>query len=133
MTIKKILSLLLLCCLVALGCNSGNTKTYVCTGTVTLDGQPVENANVAFINFNLSSPATARTDATGTFTFQSEPGDFDVTIVKLTGHATAENPYAPSTNLLPEKYANMKTSGFKAKVETNASKNVYEFKLEKQP
>ena len=131
MTLTRFLFLVLLCCLVSSGCNSGKIKTYLCTGTVTLDGQPVEGANVAFINLNLSAPAAARTDASGSFTFQSEPGEFDVTIVQLTGGATPENPYAASTNLLPEKYADLKMSGLKAKVETDASKNVYEFKLEK--
>ena len=127
----RLLSLLMLCCLVVSGCGTGKTKTYDCTGTVTLDGAPVDQASVAFINFNLPAPATARTDSSGKFTLKSEPGEFDVTIAKLTGNATAENPYAPSTHLLPEKYADMKSSGFKVKVETDSSKNVYEFKLEK--
>jgi len=118
------------CCLVSFGCDSKKIKTYDCTGTVTLDGEPVENANVAFINVKHSSPAATRTDATGRFTFKSEAGDFDVTIVKLTGGATPENPYVQSTNLLPQKYADMKTSGLKAKVEPGSSKNVYEFQLQ---
>ena len=131
MRIAGFFVLLMLCCLVLSGCNSGKIKTYVCTGTVTLDGQPVDKANVAFINVSHSSPGAGQTDAAGKFTLQSEVGDFDVTIVKFTGNATPENPYVPSTNLLPEKYAGMKTSGLKAKVETDASKNVFEFKLEK--
>ena len=121
----------MLCSLVLMGCNSGKIKTYTCTGTVTMDGQPVDNASVAFINLSHSAPASARTDAAGKFTLQSEPGDYDVSVVKFTGNATADDPYAPSTNSLPEKYANMKTSGLKVKVETNSSKNVFELKLEK--
>ena len=96
-----------------------------------MDGQPVDGANIAFINVKLPAPAATRTDSSGQFTFQSEPGDFDVTIVKLSGGATADNPYAPSQNQLPEKYAGAKTSGLKATVNTDSSKNVYEFKLEK--
>ena len=131
MKIPQIFFLLMLCGLVLMGCNSEKIKTYTCTGTITLDGDPVDQANIAFTNVKHSAPASARTDATGKFTLQSELGEFDVTIVKLTGNATAENPYAPSTNLLPEKYRSTKTSGFKAKVEANSSKNVFEFKLEK--
>ncbi|MCL2623639.1 MAG: carboxypeptidase-like regulatory domain-containing protein [Planctomycetaceae bacterium] len=131
MKIVRVFPLLLLCCIVSLGCGTGKTKTYDCTGTVTLDGDPVDQASVTFINFSLPAPVSARTDSSGKFTLKSEPGEFDVSVAKFTGNATADNPYVRSTNTLPEKYGDIKTSGFKVKVETDSSKNVYEFKLEK--
>lgn len=131
MKITHLLPVMVCIVLLALGCGSAKNKSYECSGTVTLDGQPVENANVSFINFQKSAPATARTDSAGKFTLTSESGNFSVTIVKLTGNATAEDPYAPSKNLLPQKYADMKTSGMKAVVGTDSAKNVFEFKMEK--
>ncbi|MGL4941756.1 MAG: carboxypeptidase-like regulatory domain-containing protein [Thermoguttaceae bacterium] len=120
---------LLLAC--AGGCGERGVALYDCTGTVTLDGKPVDGAMVCFVNTSMAAPSTGTTDAGGAFTFKSPVGDFSVSIVKLEGGASKENPYAPSKHLLPEKYAQAKTSGFQAVVATDKTKNTYSFDLKK--
>lgn len=116
----------------SIGCGSKNTvKVYDCNGTVTLDGQPLDGASIAFTNTTVSSPASAKTDTSGNFRFQSQPGEFNVTVVKLEGGATKENPYAPSKNLLPSTYANAANSGLKVTVTSDKAKNVFSFDLKK--
>lgn len=85
------------------GCGSGRPKTVPVTGVVTLDGKPVEGANVTFYpdtgqsagtaqpkkTDQVTRPATGTTDKEGKFTLKTfEPGDgalpgkYKVTIIK---------------------------------------------------
>ena len=121
--------LLLISTLIFVGCGPKGPKLYECSGTVKMDGQPVEGANVSFINLDMPAPNTAVTDASGTFKLQSYDGSFDVTITKLEGNASKEDPYAPTTNLLPEKYSNLTTSGLKATVTKDPTQNVFSFEI----
>lgn len=73
------------------GCGSGRPKTVPVTGVVTLDGKPIEGANVTFYPDTgeagsqggqqkktdaASRPATGTTDKDGKFTLKTfEPGD----------------------------------------------------------
>ncbi|MDO4587520.1 MAG: carboxypeptidase-like regulatory domain-containing protein [Planctomycetia bacterium] len=127
---KVFIVLLAIITLTLIGCNSKAPKLYDCSGTVTMNGQPLEGANVAFVNLDLPAPNTAITDASGVFKMQSYEGSFDVTIVKLEGKASKEDPYAPTTNLLPEKYSNLKTSGLKATVTKNPEENKFQFDIQ---
>lgn len=132
------------------GCQrgTGRPKTYSVTGTVTLNGQPVEGATVMFVPKNPgegAQPATAETDAQGRYqlgTFAKGdgalPGEYLVRVVKFpkaqtsTGGATSEDEYRPPEetaappppapkNELPAKYADEKTSGLSFKVEPKSN------------
>lgn len=113
------------------GCGSKGPKSYECSGTVTLDGQPVEGASIAFLNPKSTSSGSAMTDASGKFVFESEAGDYGVTIVKLKPKAATDDIYAESENLLPKKYAGTTDSGLTASVTKDKTKNVFSFDLKK--
>ncbi|MBA3312549.1 MAG: carboxypeptidase regulatory-like domain-containing protein [Planctomycetaceae bacterium] len=114
-------------------------ETYPVTGIVTLDGKPVEGANVALVSGDPAvRSAGGMTDAQGNFSVttyfdpqhQPEgamPGDYAVTVSKLEELETSAAPsaeemmagqmkFTPLKSLLPKKYGDPKTSGFKVTV-----------------
>lgn len=127
-----------------IGCGGDPTVAKV-SGTVALDGEPVEGASVIFSPIGGGRPATGQTDAEGNFqlsTYGSSDGaliaEHEVAVVKVEESRTAkayipegEEPPedirdAPSGDLgtggrvkylVPMKYAIGKTSGIKLQVE----------------
>ncbi len=105
-------------------------KTVPVKGTLTLDGQPVEGATVAFVPARQTDLAAAgTTDAQGRFTLTTlragdgaVPGRYKVLVVLK---ATDERGQVKS--LLPEKYAYPQTSGLTAEVMQGA--NEFSFDL----
>jgi hypothetical protein len=115
-------------------------KTVPASGSVTLNGSPVEGATVTLqpkAETAGAKPATGVSDASGNFsltTFVSGadqaqgalPGDYSVTVTKVTSAAmTPEDmtkamqsgkKIAPPKNLLPEKYSSAAKSGLTAAV-----------------
>lgn len=99
----------LLCCGLLLplviGCGgNGNPPTENVSGTVTLDGNPVEGATVAFIPDDSANgkPAVGRTDASGKFKLTSfESGDgamlgsYKIQVDKYDTPDGGVNPYGP--------------------------------------
>jgi hypothetical protein len=81
---------LLIMLTVVIGCGGKEwPPTNKTTGTVTLDGQPLEGATVSFFPKGDFSPANGKTDSAGRFemtTFNSNDGamtgSFDVTVAK---------------------------------------------------
>ena len=75
---------------ISTGCGSGNPfDTVPVTGSVTLDGQPVEGATVIFQPTGDHKAATATTDSSGEFTLTTGesgdgamPGVYKVTVFK---------------------------------------------------
>lgn len=66
---SRFLGAILTCSLLALvtvGCDSGPPVGLV-TGTVTMDGEPLENAQVSFVPQGGGATATATTDANGNY------------------------------------------------------------------
>ncbi len=136
------------------GSGGSNLDTVGVSGTVTLDGGPVDGATVTFVPQAGGTAATGQTDASGRYTLTSlgtdgaVPGEYLVQIVKYNYAAGAgssggggeempadyQNPAAAEDdsgkNQLPEKYENAAQSGLKATVTDDASKNVFDFKLE---
>jgi hypothetical protein len=129
------------------GCRDTKTgpATVQVTGTVTLDGNALEGASVIFSpglgsdDGRLSSQAT--TDKDGRFRLSTNvglgklksgivPGKYDVTVVK-TDLSSIKNTLSPPRNMLPPKYADAKTSGFKADVVAGQS-NDFPFALKKE-
>jgi hypothetical protein len=143
--------------LFAAGCGekSDLPKTYGVTGTVTLDGKPVDGATVTFVPGEGGTPAVGTTNASGQYSLKSFgtaqgaiPGPYLVQIVKYqfasTGAAAAtgdgempadyQNPESSGEgggkNQLPAKYESPSQSGLKATVTEDPSKNVFDFQLE---
>ena len=128
--------------------------TYKSSGTVTLDGTPVERATITFYPLDGQKPANATTDANGNYELTSfnagdgaTPGSFGVAIQKFPAIEietipggtpydesmnTDEGPSPDSekdpVNELPEKYSNHEKSGLSATVVTDGE-NVFTFEL----
>jgi len=153
------LGLAVIAAALASGCDKGGAqrpKTFPVTGTVTLDGQPVGGASVTFApSGGKGTPAIGTADASGKYALKSfgtqqgaQPGQYAVGIAKYDygattgdagGKGTGEMPanYDPNApqgsagkNTLPAKYESPATSGLTANVTEDASKNVFDFKLE---
>ncbi len=137
------------------GCGGSKwPPTYKSSGTVTLDGTPVERATITFYPLDGQKPANATTDANGAFELTSfnagdgaTPGSFGVAIQKFPAIEietipggtpydesmnTDEGPSPDSekdpVNELPEKYSNHEKSGLSATVVTDGE-NVFTFEL----
>ncbi len=109
------------------GCGiGGEAGTVPVTGTVTLDGQPVDGAAVAFIGNGGARLATTQTDSAGKFTVRAAAGKNAVTIAKAAPEAAAAAPVGdglmpseaelarmppPPKPAFPPKYADPNTSG----------------------
>lgn len=135
----------LLTLLVAAGC--GGSGTIPVTGTVTLDGQPLPNAVVAFAPKDGSRPAVGRTDAQGNFqvtTFTENdgvmPGEH---IVTVTAFETVYNAKKPSDGsdegtggrmdlkwIAPQRYSQASASGLSAAVSRGQTHFVFDLKSE---
>lgn len=147
------LTVLILMAVAISGCarDSGGPKTTKAGGKVSLNGTPVEGANVSFSPQAGGRSAVGKTDAEGRFTLATTgaiggvvPGEYQVGVSKekTEGGMTPEEseahfkktgqaPPAPKvTNELPEKYKNPATSGLKAKVEEGGV-NDFNFELTK--
>jgi hypothetical protein len=114
------------------------------TGTISMNGSPVEGANVIFHPLDgaanaLASQAT--TDADGRFELQTHTGagkykpgivrgKYAVAVTKLDTAAIAST-LAPPRSVLPKKYSNPATSGLSADVGAGAE-NDFPFSLEQK-
>jgi hypothetical protein len=124
-----ILSLMTIIVLGLSGCEKG-PKLVPVTGTVTLDGKPVETAGLLFLPVDSSgTPGNGETDAQGRFQLKTrsqvgaQVGKYYVGIVK----SVYSNSPKPKW-LTPQKYSDAKTSGLTAEV-TADGKNDFEFKM----
>jgi len=128
--------------LMGCGKRAGGPATVEVTGTVTFDEKPVEGANVTFSPEATGDDARlasqALTDQNGHFQLSTYvgsgrtklgivPGRYRVTISKFDRAALNKGFVAP-TNVLPKKYADVKTSPLKAEVGVG-KENYFEFPL----
>jgi hypothetical protein len=130
-----------------IGCQKG-IQVEMVEGTVTFDGKPVANADVCFTPKSEQSgiPAMGKTDLNGTYKLTSAQGgefgkgavvgEYEVRIIKyLDLEAVAsvnpqigdEVPLAKPQHHLPEKYANVKTSGLTTTIKKG--NNIINFNL----
>lgn len=106
--------------LVTAGCNGGSSdgpRTVKASGVVTLDGVPVEKAQVVFIDDSNKYPAYSPTDAQGKFDLRlsetkmgAVPGPYKVQVSKT----LLESGDGSEVSLkygLPKKYSNFMQSG----------------------
>lgn len=144
--------MLFMVCMVcmATGCGKTSIPSYPVSGTVTLDGQPLEGATVMFVP-KAGPPHGAVTDASGGFSIAGKPGvpagpcKIMITKPAAAGAAALSNPTPedlqrmaeragppkPEKSPVPEKYGRTETSGLTAEVTTDASKNVFTFQLQR--
>jgi hypothetical protein len=135
--------------LAATGCGKAGIATYPVSGTVALDGQPLDGATVMFVPKS-GPPHGAVTDAAGAFSIVGKPGvpagPCRIMVTKPpAGAAAMSNPTPedlqriseratapkPERSPIPEKYGRTETSGLTAEVTTDASKNVFTFELQR--
>jgi hypothetical protein len=117
------------------GCGSGGPELVPLTGTVTLDGNPVEGASVTFMPQSSGQPATGTTDAAGKFTLKTHPhgegvmpGKHKVTVQKMetTGFVADEDGLSggispegiQETWHTPKRYASAETTDLVVEVES---------------
>jgi hypothetical protein len=60
--------------LMVAGCNDAGPKTYLVTGTVTLDGQPLKEADILFLPLDTSLGPDAGRIRDGHFAFRAKAG-----------------------------------------------------------
>ena len=133
------------------GCSSqGKLETTVVTGTVKVDGQPMEGVTVTFCpTAPDENPAVGSTDTNGVFTLTTPggvfgkgaiPGSYIPTFSKIevekfeaASREEYEKKYGnrePKTvHLLPTKYADSQTCGFEPVTVEKGKKNQFDFEL----
>jgi hypothetical protein len=149
-TIVSLFSLVLIAGLFVVGCGPEQPENDAfVTGTVTLDGEPVEDVSLIFQKADFSYTAFGTTDEEGVYHLRDatadgcQPGEYIVTIEKT--ETEVEGEYLPEDHpdygkpgtepketiihLLPEKYSDPTTSGLKRTVEPG--ENTIDFPLEK--
>jgi hypothetical protein len=132
------------------GCNKNKAiHTEAVTGTVTLDGQPVEDASITFVPKSGGTPAYAHSGSGGVYALQTlqgaaekgtTVGEYFVTVTKsnaVPSGKTEKNAYGnaipvmESNSVLPEIYASSKTTPLTFTV--NAGTNKYDIPLQSKP
>jgi hypothetical protein len=122
---------LLVSCVIAAGCSSGTDKwkanrpkTVPATGTISLNGQPLEEAQVVLVPSGGSHGASALSNASGMFALQTFPpddgvvsGTYKVMVIKSLVPQNPD-PGSPESKvpqraklLIPKKYTDANTSG----------------------
>lgn len=114
----------------ALGCGGGGPKVFTVTGTVTFDGQPVEQGEIVFFPADIGSPC-AGSIAGGKFECRVPAGENRVEIT-----ATRESP-TPASDGLPnyESYipAQYNTESTLTASVAAGGENTFTFELQSPP
>jgi len=113
----------------SLGCSGESSNLAKVKGNVTLDGAPLENANVVFVPAAGEKPErfVGVSDSKGAFEVTAPPGDYKVLIAQLAGQDPSlkeapKNPGGRETvrlkleNTLPEAYGTPDKTPFRCKV-----------------
>jgi len=142
--------LICLLLLTVFGCNGNKAiPTEAVTGTVTLDGQPVEGASITFVPKSGGTPAYAHSGSGGIYALQTlqgaagkgtTVGEYFVTVTKsdaVPSGKTEKNSYGDiipvmeSKSVLPEIYASSETTPLTFTVNPGANK--YDIVLQSKP
>ena len=122
------------------GCGDSGPRLTPVTVTVTHKGSPLAGATVsAAASDGQGSSASALTDASGTAILQTPargpgvlPGEYNVSVTKWESYTvpapSSDDPSGMATeqkNILPPKYADHSTSGFKLTVGSTAVKETF--------
>lgn len=143
---KQLLVAVLLC-LLFVGCSRGPRIVPV-RGKITLDGQPVKDADVMFVSQPGGRLAVGKTDAAGKYSLSTHPegngaleGEHSVVVSSFRDETTAgtntpEGAVSGSSLvkivwLVPEKYSKPNGSGLTATVKRGQQE--YDFELKSEP
>lgn len=117
-----------------IGCGKGGKEagTVNISGTVVLDGKPLDGATVAFIGRDGAKLSSAHTDRSGQFTLNAAIGRNQVTVAKgepgppptemseedmlMPTEEVLKSMPPPPKSLVPARYADPKTSGIAIEV-----------------
>ncbi|NLX94920.1 MAG: carboxypeptidase regulatory-like domain-containing protein [Rhodopirellula sp.] len=121
----------------AAGCGSSEPLGRI-SGTVTYNGQPVEEGIVSFHNAETGRAGQAELQSGGTYEIDTakgglEPGQYQVSILPPT-ETTTDSETGETTHKtkevsnIPDKYRSGRTSGLSARVEEGS--NEFDFSLE---
>ena len=150
---KKISCLVLFCCAALLlhGCGPDNPYgTVVVTGTVTVDGEPMEGVTISFVPSGDGMSAFGLTDANGSYRLTTAgapfgtgamPGTYSVTFTKLEpvpvtsmadiqSMAGGQLRMSQPVHLIPQRYSTPETAGFDPVEVVTRGRNHFEFNLE---
>jgi hypothetical protein len=136
---KKII-ILLLACFITIGCGRGNVIEGLvpCGGTVTLDGEPLEGAAVAFIPVDSTGKieigkrgGTAISNSSGQFSIKTTsdssgiaPGTYKATVVKMVDEKPDDVNKSSIPKSITGKYADMKTSDLTVEISNSGNKSI---------
>ena len=152
---KKLSCLVLFCCaaLLLYGCGPANPYgTVVVTGTVTVDGEPMEGVTISFVPSGDGMSAFGLTDVSGNYRLTTAgapfgtgavPGTYSVTFTKLEPVPVTSMADIQSTaggqlrmsqpvHLIPQRYSTPATAGFDPVEVVARGRNHFEFNLESQ-
>lgn len=111
--------------LLAIGCGG---KPSEVSGTVTLDGKPLERGLVGFTPLNGGMRASGPIESDGSYTLSTnrdaglEPGEYTVSVVsREPGPPATSGPPIPGPFITPQHYASDTTSGLKFTVERGSN------------
>jgi len=139
------------CCaaLLLYGCGTANPfGTVPVTGTVTLDGAPLDGVTISFRPSDDGMTAVGMTDVNGNFVLTTPgapfgtgavPGSFTVSFSKLEpvpvtpmGSSDTGGGMRTPVSLIPTRYNNPQTTGFDPIEVVARGRNHFEFNLESQ-
>jgi len=140
----RIPCIILLSCLTVAGCSGGAPPTHKVTGTISMNGQPVADAEVGFIpaaEAGELKPARGRTDSDGRYTLTTYltptqqvngamAGPYQVTVTKgiAEKRIVEYDDLEPQRTPLPPKYADATTTPLTAEVTADGN-NTFDFTL----
>jgi len=115
-----------------LGCGSSGPHMIDVTGSVVMDGKPVQGGSISFENETTGH--AARSDiGDGSFALAVPPGDYKVAIEPSTVEVPSKNPNSPPTTRyaenIPRKYHSVRTTDLSATVSDDQTN--FDFKLRK--
>ena len=118
--LRRRASLLLTATLLAVGCSTG-VRTVRVAGSVSMDGKPVDGAQVTFTpDGGTGMAATTQTLASGEFEVQVLPGRYRITLFK----AMAGGPEMMLDTALPRSYQGFATTPLVAEVPVNRAVDI---------
>ena len=119
------------CCLLAIGCGgAAGPATYQVTGTVTFQGEPVAEGQIALRDPEGIRPSAGGKIEKGKFAFRSQPGrmQVDITARRETGRFDESNP-GEKTPLLEQFIPARYNTQTELEREIQAGKNEFAFEL----
>src|SRR4051812_13756629 len=109
------------------GCGKSGPQLAPVSGRITLDGQPIENTDIAFYP-EIGNPSAGRTDKDGHYELGFKRGMMGGTVGKNVVRISTSSELVKGPNRFPEKY------NFKSELQRGVEpgKNVFDFDLKSE-